>query len=91
MLSKVVFYGCSLVILGQLDQKATNSFLHVKPWKKYAIEIFFGFLGLSRDRKSVIEIAQIDQKPVFSRITVEPVITGKKILPLQIWLKFKCK
>jgi hypothetical protein len=61
--------------------------------KKYTVENFFDFLGGSRDRKSVIEIAQNYRKKRFLRITGEPVITGKKekISPLQIRLRFRCK
>ena len=51
--------------LGGQDKIATNGFLHVKPWKKYAVENIFDFLGWSRDRKLVIEIAQNDLKKWF--------------------------
>ena len=50
----------------------------LKIGERYTVENFFDFLGESRDRKSVIEIAQNYRKKRFLRITDEPVITGKK-------------
>ena len=76
---KVVFLGSTIVISTGRTRQDSDKWFSARETseKKYSLENFFGYLGWSRDRNSVIEIAQNDRK--------------KKILPLQIRLKFRCK
>jgi hypothetical protein len=61
--------------------------------KKYRVENFYGFLGWSRDRKSVIGIAQNYRKNFLSdyQWTGNHRKKRKKNSPLQIWLRCRCQ